>query len=176
MRFDVAIDRYIREQWADGRFNSDSTERNYRLTLNAHADDVGNRDPRYTNRDDVKTTLRRWGHPNSRRKNRSILKSFYAWAVQEGMRKDNPVEQTRPTKQRAPDTRRLTRDEVVRLLDATETERERRALLPRRLRGPAQRGATRATGKALRTPWPHRGERRDRQGRKGAHCPGRPRA
>jgi len=128
MRFDIAIEKYIEDQWAEGRFNSASTERNYRLTLCAHAGDICNRDPRYTNRDDVKATLLRWRHPNSRRKNRSILKAFYAWTVQEGMRKDNPVEQTRPTKQRPPDTRRLTRDEVVRLLNAATTERERRAL------------------------------------------------
>jgi integrase/recombinase XerD len=128
VRFDVAIDRFVEDQWAEGNFNSNSTERNYRLALYAHAEDVGNRDPRNTNRDDVKATLRRWRHPNSRRKNRSILKSFYSWVVQEGIRKDNPVDQTRPTKRRPADTRRLTGDEVIRLLNAASTERERRAL------------------------------------------------
>jgi site-specific recombinase XerD len=128
VRFDVAIDRYVEDQWAEGRFNSASTERNYRGVLVAHLKDIGNRDPRYTNREDVKATLRRWRHPNSRRKNRSILKAFYTWTVQEGLRKDNPVEQTRPTKHRAPETRRLTKDEIVRLLETAQTERDQFAL------------------------------------------------
>jgi integrase/recombinase XerD len=128
MRFADALDLYFDDMWAEGRITSTRTERDYRIVLHAHADDVGNRDPRYTNRDDVNGTLRRWRHPNSRRKNRSVLMAFYRWTVQEGYRKDNPVEQTRPSRQIPPDTRRLTRDEVVRLLDAAASERERRAL------------------------------------------------
>jgi hypothetical protein len=51
--------------------------------LGRHADDVDGRDPRHTNRADVKRTLARWPNPNTRRTNRSILVSFYDWTMQE---------------------------------------------------------------------------------------------
>ena len=76
---------------AQGRLNSTSSERGYRSTLVAHAEDVGNRDPAYISRDDVKRTLRRWPHPNTQGTNRSKLVSFYDWAMEEGLRKDNPA-------------------------------------------------------------------------------------
>ena len=60
MRFDVAIDEYVADMRSQGRMNSDKTERDYRIVLYAHAEDVNNRDPRYTGREDVKRTLRRW--------------------------------------------------------------------------------------------------------------------
>ncbi|MBS1843092.1 MAG: hypothetical protein JST53_01630 [Actinobacteria bacterium] len=70
MRFDVAIDQYVADMQTQGRMNSAATERDYRLVLYRHADDVDNRDPRYTGREDVKRTLRRWPHPNSQRHHR----------------------------------------------------------------------------------------------------------
>ncbi len=54
MRFSAAVDVYVQEMFAEGRFNSPATEENYRATLAKHAEDVGNRDPKLTNRDDVK--------------------------------------------------------------------------------------------------------------------------
>jgi hypothetical protein len=86
MRFSQAVDLYIDDQRAEGRINSRHTEREYRGTLDRHGDDVQNRDPGYTNRDDVKRTLGRWRHPNTRAKNRAILVSFYDWLVEEGHR------------------------------------------------------------------------------------------
>ena len=83
MRFSLAVDLYIDDQRAEGRINSPSTEREYRGTLAKHGEDVNNRDPGYTNRDDVKRTLRRWGNPNTQSKNRAILISFYRWCVEE---------------------------------------------------------------------------------------------
>lgn len=128
MKFSDAIDAFITDMRAEGRINSPSTETNYRITLDRHADDIGNRDPRYTNREDVKRTLARWPHPNTRRKNRSILTSFYDWTMQElePGRKDNPARQTRPPKTRKPQIYRMTRPEVVRFLQAAQTTRERR--------------------------------------------------
>jgi hypothetical protein len=70
MRFAVAIDEYIRDMRLQGRINSPATERDYRGTLVAHLEDISNRDPRKTGREDVKRTLARWPHPNSQRKNR----------------------------------------------------------------------------------------------------------
>lgn len=81
MKFDTAIDRYIQDMQAQGRLTSPSSERGYRSTLRAHAEDVQNRDPAYTGREDVKRTLRRWPQPNTQGTNRSKLVSFYAWAI-----------------------------------------------------------------------------------------------
>ncbi len=94
----------------------------------AHAEDVANRDPRYTSRDDVKRTLARWPHPNSRGKQRSIFVSFYDWLVEEGLRPHNPARQTRRPKRRASEIYRLTSEETVAMLGATRDRRERRAI------------------------------------------------
>jgi site-specific recombinase XerC len=100
MRFSAAVDAYVDDMRLQGRMNSPATERDYRSTLNAHGEDVGNRDPRYVGRDDVKRTWARWPHPSSRRKNRAILVSFYDWLVEEGERPANPARQTRRPKAR----------------------------------------------------------------------------
>ena len=47
---------YIDDQRAEGRINSPSTVREYRGTLAKHGEDINNRDPDYTNREDVKRT------------------------------------------------------------------------------------------------------------------------
>jgi integrase len=128
VKFRDAIDRYIADQRSQGRINSDATEVGYRACLNRHADVVGNRDPRYTSRDDVKRTLAHWTHPNTYRINRSILKSFYTWCEEEGLRKDNPARQTRRPKRRPVSIYRLTGEEAVRMLKAAQGVRERRAI------------------------------------------------
>ncbi|MDP2710037.1 MAG: tyrosine-type recombinase/integrase [Solirubrobacteraceae bacterium] len=128
MRFDQAIDEFLRDKRDAGQINSDRTEVSYRGRLEWHAEDVGNRDPRYTSREDVKRTLRRWEHPNTQANARAILVSFYRWAVEEGLRKDNPAEQTRRPKKRKPSVYRLKRDEVVAVMRAAETVRERRVI------------------------------------------------
>lgn len=126
MNFKSAVDAYISDLRSDGRINSDKTERSYRYTLWCHAEDVGNRDPRYTNRDDVKRTLRRWPNANTQRQRRGALVSFYDWCLEEGLRKDNPARQVRKPKVRRVDSYRMTRDEVWRFLQAARTEREKR--------------------------------------------------
>lgn len=111
-----------------GRINSPATERDYRGTLRAHALDVSNRDPRSTNRDDVKLTLSRWPHPNSQLKQRSILVSFYDWMIEEGHRPSNPARQTPRAKR--PACERPLRWRVCRrlLAVAVEDTREKRAI------------------------------------------------
>ena len=113
---------------SQGRLNSPSSERGYRLTLDAHAEDVGNRDPGKTGREDVKRTLRRWTHPNTQGTNRSKLVSFYDWAMEEGLRRDNPARQTRRPRRRRADAYRLTAAEAVAMLEAAQGVRERRAI------------------------------------------------
>lgn len=120
MRFTAAIDLFLDDLASQGRVNSPHTEAAYRAKLEAHAEDIGNRDPSKTGRDDVKATLRRWRHPNSQRQAHAILTSFYRWCMEEGIRDTNPAEQVRRAKRREPQTFRPTRTEVVRLLDAAD--------------------------------------------------------
>jgi integrase/recombinase XerD len=128
VRMTAAIDEFVLDMTASGRFNSPRTEASYRRTLELHADDVENRDPRYTNRDDVKRTLRRWSGPNTKAKQRSMLVSFYDYLLEEGWRKDNPARQTRRPRKRPPKVYRLTRPETWALLQAARARRERRAI------------------------------------------------
>ena len=100
----------------------------YRATLARHGEDVANRDPATTNRQDVKRTLKRWSHPNTQRTCRAHLVSFYRWAMEEGHRKDNPAEQTRRPRRRPPQIYRLTQAEAARMLAACRGRRERWAI------------------------------------------------
>lgn len=129
MTFNEAIDLYIADMRAQGRINSDRTEYGYRECLGYHSDDVANRDPRYTNRADVKKTLRRWAHPNTQSVRRACLVSFYDWTMQElePGRKDNPARQTVSPRRRKAVVYRMTRSEVAAFLAAPITSRERRA-------------------------------------------------
>src|SRR4051794_6281649 len=128
MRFAAAIDLYVRDMRSQGRMRSDSTERSYRSILDRHAEDISNRDPSYVGREDVKRTLRRWSNPNTQRVGRAILVSFYDWAMEEGLRKDNPARQTRRPKKQPTTVYRLTSAEAAAMLLATETRRERWAV------------------------------------------------
>ena len=113
---------------SQGRLNSESSVRGYRGTLDAHAEDVGNRDPAKVGREDVKRTLRRWPHPNTQGTNRAKLVSFYDWAMEEGLRRDNPARQTRRPRRRPAESYRLTEHEAISLMRAARGVRERRAI------------------------------------------------
>jgi site-specific recombinase XerD len=128
VRFSRAVDLFVADQCADGRINSPSSEREYRGALGKHGEDVDNRDPAYTNRDDVKRSLARWSNPNTRSKNRAIFVSFYDWTVEEGWRPSNPARQTKRPRRRAPQRYRLTRCETMAVLAAVQGQRERRLI------------------------------------------------
>jgi integrase len=128
MKFYDAIDLYVADMVSEGTFRSPWTERGYRSTLVAHAEDVDNRDPRYVGREDVKRTLTRWPHPSTQSVNRSKLIAFYDWFLQEGYRKDNPARATRRPRRRPKSAYRMNEAEVVALLEAVQTEREARAI------------------------------------------------
>ena len=128
MKFDQAADLYIADMQAQGRLNSDVSVIGYRATLAAHGEDVGNRDPKYVGREDVKRTLRRWKHANTQGTNRAKLVSFYDWAMEEGLRRDNPARQTRRPRRRPAPRSRLTESEATAILAAAEGRRERRAI------------------------------------------------
>jgi integrase len=126
MRFADAIDEYVAEMVRQGRMASPNTISAYRAKLNAHCDDVGNRDPAKTGRADVKRTLGRWPHPNSQRQAHAILASFYRWCVEEGIRDTNPADQVRRARPREVTVFRPTLEEIVRLMDASMARRRER--------------------------------------------------
>jgi integrase/recombinase XerD len=128
VRFHAAIEEFVRDMRSQGRLNSESSVRGYRSTLEAHAEDVGNRDPAKIGREDVKRTLRRWPHPNTQGTNRAKLVSFYQWAMEEGIRRDNPAAQTRRPRRRPAGSYRLAQHEAVAMLRAARGVRERRAI------------------------------------------------
>ena len=123
-----------------------------------------NRDPAYVGREDVKRTLRRWPHPNTQRKNRAVLVSFYDWAMEEGYRRDNPARQTRRPKAKPPKVYRLTRAEAAAFLAAAETVRERRIAHIGICAGARNRRAARAAGTSLPALGLGVDQRRHRQG------------
>src|SRR5688572_26519040 len=124
--FASAAELYIADMRALGRLTTDRSAHQYRRALLQHAADAGTTDPRATTRDDVKLTLRRWSHPNTQRRRRSMLVSFYDWMVEEGLRPDNPARQTRAARGREPSVHRLTLEEVRRFLAAARAGSERR--------------------------------------------------
>ncbi len=128
MRFDESIEEFLRDKRSAGQINSPRTEVSYRSRLDALGEDIGNRDPRTVGREDVKRTLRRWPHPNTQRHARTVFVSFFDWSMEEGIRKDNPARQTRRPKKRPVSVYRLTRGEVVALMAAAHTTRERRVI------------------------------------------------
>ena len=128
MRFDVAVDEYVRDQWGYGHFRSPRTEASYRRTLELLGDQVSNRDPSKVGRDDIKRLLDRWGNPSTRKDQRAHLVAFFKWAMGEGYCVANPAAQT-PTVKAVPKPRyRLNEAEVLALLDACVTVREVRAI------------------------------------------------
>jgi len=129
VRFTEAIDAFIADWRREGRINSDRTEVAYRSRLMAHAEDVGNRDPRTVGRSDIKRTLSRWDHPNTQRNAHAVLRAFYDWAMEEDVRRDNPARQVRKARARPTHVQRLTRTEIVALMDASMgDQREQRAI------------------------------------------------
>ncbi len=119
------IEEYLGDMKRCGRLLSPHSQKAYRLVLALHGRDVGNVGLMDSTRLDVKRTLLRWKHPNTQRRNHSVLASFYTWSIEEGYRETNPAQQVR--KARATQARgyRLTRAEVHKLMEAPTTQRER---------------------------------------------------
>jgi site-specific recombinase XerD len=126
MRMTDAIEAYFVDMRREGRIRSDKSEIAYRQVLRAHADDVGNRDPRTVGRADIKRTLARWKNPNTQSKRHAILASFYDWVMQEAIRDTNPARQVRRAKYAPTGKCRLTRQGAEAFLRAALTTRERR--------------------------------------------------
>ena len=77
--FDRAIELFLEDMFALGRLNTEHSIAEYRRTVRKHAEDAGGAGPHATTRDEVKATLRRWSHPNTKRRKRTMLVSFTGW-------------------------------------------------------------------------------------------------
>ena len=124
--FERAVELFLDDMFALGRLTTARSAAEYRRTVRKHADDAGDLPPAEAGREHVKATLRRWEHPNTKRRKRSMLVSFYDWVVKEGLRPDNPARQVRAPRGREPRVRRLTLDETRAFLAAARGRRERR--------------------------------------------------
>lgn len=128
MRFDEAVESYLREMRSEGRINSRHTELSYRSRLDVLGTEVCNRSPHAVGVGDIDRTLARWSNPSTGQHARSVYVSFFDWVQHKRIRPDNPARATRPRRVRKPDTYRLSRVEVVALFEACEDARERRAI------------------------------------------------
>src|SRR5512133_1901806 len=106
--FDQAFELFLEDAFALGRLTTARSAAEYRRTVRNHAGDAAPLGPVEAGREQVKATLRRWDHPNTKRRKRSMLVSFYDWMVEEGLRPDNPARQVRAPRAREPRVRRLT--------------------------------------------------------------------
>ncbi len=122
------IEDYFRDKRHLGRINSEETVRTCRRVLGLHAQDTL-AGPLRASREDVKRTLARWEHPNTRAREHTVLVSFYDWMLTEGYRPDNPARQVARAKMRKASVYRLTRMEIEAMIAACETQRERRTIL-----------------------------------------------
>ena len=126
--FPDAIERFLYDAWGLGRLTTERSVAEYRRTVLKHAAAATATNPCLTDREDFKETLRRWDPPNTQRRKRSMLVSFYDWMVEEGLRADNPARQVRAPRGREPRVRRLTLDEIRALLAAAMGRTERRTV------------------------------------------------
>lgn len=126
LTFAAAVELYLDDMRAFARLTTSRSAAEYRRTVLKHAEDAEGIGPRQTTREHVKATLRRWTHPNTQRRKRSMLVSFYDWMVEEGLRPDNPARQIRAARGREPRVRRLTLDETRAVLVAARGRSERR--------------------------------------------------
>jgi site-specific recombinase XerD len=124
--FTSVLERYLEDMLAFGRLTTRRSVAEYRRTVRRHVENAESADPRETRREHVKATLRLWTHPNTQRRKRSMLVSFYDWMVEEGLRPDNPARQIRAPRGREPRVRRLTLHETRAFLAAAKGRRERR--------------------------------------------------
>lgn len=128
MRFNEAIDSFIRDWRAVGRINSALTERVYRGKLDHLSATVENRDPARVGGPDLKRALARW-EGESRRQAHAVYRSFFRWAMTEDMRTNNPADMVLQTKPKAPQIARITREEGARLLVVSRERRRDRWLV-----------------------------------------------
>lgn len=123
MKFENAIDAFIADWKGYGRINSEHTERSYRSKLLLLGEDSGWAQVQDISKADVKKTLRRWEHPNSKLQAHSCFIAFFDWTAEEDIRESNPARAIPRARRAKPQINRLTREEVEQLLRWAATEK-----------------------------------------------------
>lgn len=113
MKLDHAIDLYIADKRAANQIASPNTEASYRYALEVLRADVENRDPAKIGKRDLQRTLARWENPRTRAQRHAIYRSFFEWALEEGLCKTDPARQIRKARFRAQPPVRLTTAEIA---------------------------------------------------------------
>lgn len=134
MKFSSVVDSYIADMTRAGRFRSPHSELAYRTKLQRLGEQVRNRDPRTVGRQDVRTVLAHWTNPNSQRQAHAIYAAFFDWCMteprdrseREMICKRNPARTIQRARGSQPRVYRMSRDEVVRFLDASNDRRRDR--------------------------------------------------
>jgi site-specific recombinase XerD len=125
MKLTKVADFYLEDMKRMGRITSRHTEASYRFKLQWLAEVAGNRDPKLIGRQDIKNYLARWSG-NSQLQAHAIATSFFGWCVEEGYVKANVAQQVRRAKSSKPQVYRMTREEVLAFLEASNTRRRDR--------------------------------------------------
>jgi site-specific recombinase XerD len=112
VRFDHAIDLYVADKRAANEIASKNTEDSYRYALGVLAADTSNRDPSKIGKRDLQRTLARWEKPRTRAQRHAIYRSFFEWALEEGLCAIDPARQVRKARFRAQPPVRLTAPEI----------------------------------------------------------------
>ena len=134
MKFSSVVDSYIADMNRAGRFRSAHTELAYRTKLERLGLQVRNRDPRTVGRQDVRAVLAQWTNPNSQRQAHAIFAAFFDWCMteprdrseREMICKRNPARTIQRARGSQPQVYRMSRQEVVAFLDASNTRRRDR--------------------------------------------------
>lgn len=117
------IDDFIADKRAENRM-APRSEDSYRHVLRAfleHAGSFGAAD-----RQDVKRFLARYENATTRKQRHAVLRSFFDWMVYEEILDVSPASQVRPVRIKSQAKTRLTREEIVKLLNAAEPVRRDR--------------------------------------------------
>lgn len=122
--------RYYIRLRVDGGQLAPSTATCQRLGLHAFFDSTGQTDPKKVTRHDVETWVRRPGlKPDTRRRELSLVRTFYAWLILERRATTNPTAGIPPIRVPRGLPRGLRPEQVARLLDIVPDARARLVVL-----------------------------------------------
>ena len=118
------LDAFIASKRLENRM-SERSEEAYRHVITRFFTDTG-LDPLAVTKQHVRAFLANYEQPATRAQRHAILKSFFEWMVYDDLLDVNPAAQVKPTRIRHREVVRLTRTEILRLLDAAEPVRRDR--------------------------------------------------
>ena len=118
------LDAFVLDKRAENRM-SERSEEAYRHVITRFFTEQPTT-PEQATKQHVRAFLAHYPQPATRAQRHAILKSFFEWMVYEDLRDVNPAAQVKPTRIRHREVIRLTRTEILRLLDAAQPVRRDR--------------------------------------------------